>query len=190
MEALAALRLWAYERTFPNVLGANGYPHIFRIPPLPAADWLIASFESGHLSYLPGLLGEEERELLMDAQYEGHVTHDDLVQANRDALEMISGWPWWSAGKLMGVLYHQFDMVGGLLIMSGVDLQRQPLAAVLAAVNAKILEYKSKEDRTKWLNELAMPPADMLDHDNWNEEAAERALEMMMANGGAGYGDE
>jgi hypothetical protein len=189
MEALAALRLWAYEVSFPRIVDADGIPHMFRIEPLPAADWLIATFDPGRLAYLPGLLSDAESERLIEALHVGEVTHDELVEANRDALEEMSGWPWWSASKLMAVLYQQFDMVGGLLVLSGMDLRTQPLGAVLAAVNAKVLEFQSKEERAKWLNELAMPPASKLDPDNWDEEAAERALEMLMARGGTGLTD-
>lgn len=186
MDALAALHLWAYEISFPRVLGDDGRPHLFRIEPAPAADWLIATFQQGHLSYLPGMLSDDDQERIADAIFDGHLHHDDLVKANRDCIEQISGWPWWAAGKLMGTLYHRFDLIGGLLVLSGVDLRTQPLGAVLAAVNARVLENKTKEDRTKWLNELAMPPAETLDPDNWDEDVADRALEMMMAAGPAG----
>jgi hypothetical protein len=190
VDALAGLRVWAYETTFPGILGRSGAPHVFRIPPRPAADWLIASFEAGHLAYLPGMLDDTEQAMILDALADGDVTHDELVEANKDALEAVSGWPWWSATKLIGVLYHRFDLLGGLLVLAGVDLQTQPLGAVLAAVNARVLENQNKEGRVKWVNELAMPPAEALDHDNWDEDAAEKALEIMMANGGGGYGDE
>jgi hypothetical protein len=189
MEALAALRLWAYEVTFPRILGPHGAPYVFRIEPRPAADWIVATLERGHLGYLPGMLGREEYEMMIDALADGDVSHDELVEANRDALETISGWPWWSAGKLIGVLAHQFELFGGLLVLSGVDLQKQPLAAVLAAINAKVISEASKEDKAKWANELAMPPPEMLSADGWDEEAATRALELLMAAGGGGYGD-
>lgn len=190
MQALAALRLWAYEISFPRVLGPHGTPYVFRIEPKPAADWLIASLQKGHLGYLPGMLEPLEYDLMLDAIAEGAITHTELVEANRDALEAISGWAWWSAGKLIGTLAHQFDLIGGLLVLAGVDLQTQPLAAVLAAINAKMISEASKEDRAKWVNELAMPPADMLSAEGWDDDAATKALEMLMASGGAGHGDE
>lgn len=189
MDAIAALRLWAYEVTFPRVLGEHGTPYVFRIEPRPAADWIIATLKRGHLGYLPGMLDRDEYERLIDAMADNEVTHNEIVEANRDALETVSGWPWWSAGKLIALLHHQFDLFGGLLVLAGIDLQKQPLAAVLAAINAKVISEASKEDRAKWVNELAMPPDDLLSAEGWDEDAADKALAMLMAAGGAGHGD-
>lgn len=189
MDALAGLRQWAYETTFPGVVDEGGRLIVFRIPPLPASEWIIATLQVGHLAYLPGLLPEEERITLMDALDEGTLTMADLVTANQDALEEISGWRWWSASKLVGALAHQFETLGGLLILAGIDMATAPLGAVLAALYARVWEESNKEDRAKWAQEVAMPPQSMLDHENWDEDAATAAVMAFMQAGGTGLPD-
>lgn len=190
MNAVAALRVWAYEFTCQGVLNARGDgPHVFRIEPKPAADWIIATLQSGHLGYVPGMLDELEQELITEAMFQGTLGSKELIEINRDAVATVSGWPWWSAGKLIGVLAHEMDYVGGLLVLAGVDVQQQPLGAVLNAINAKILSESGKEFRTRWVNELAMPPAEMLQPDKWDEDAALMALDMLMTRGATGMPD-
>lgn len=187
MNAVAALRLWAYEFSFDRVPNHRGDgPHLFRIEPKPAADWIIATIQVGHLGYIPGMLDPAEQELITEALYEGWVTSAELLEANREAIATVSGWPWWSAGKLIGVLIHEMDLAGGLLTLRGVDLQTLPLGAVLNAINALVLSEAGKEERTRWINELVMPPAEKLQPETWDQDAAEVALEMLMKRGATG----
>lgn len=186
MDALAALRCWAYEVTFPKVLDDDGHPYVFRIPPLPAADWIIATVQVGHLAYLPGLLDEGGRDRLMEALADDHITLDDIEEANREALEQISGWRWYSASRLIVTLAQSYETVGGLLVLAGVDPAVKSLGAVLAALYARMWIDQSREERAKLAQNVAMPPPSMLEEDNWDEEAAEAAVMAFMKAGGTG----
>ena len=174
MDALAGLRQWAYETTFPDVVDDGGRGDV--------------DVQQVH-RHLRELLPEDERITLMDALDDGTLTMDELIQANQDALEEISGWKWWSASKLVGALAHQFETLGGLLILAGIDMATAPLGAVLAALYARVWEESSKEDRAKWAQEVAMPPQSMLDHENWDEDAATAAVMAFMQSGGTGMPD-
>lgn len=177
MDALAALRTWAYETTFPNVRDARGHLVVFRIEPLPAADWIDATLDAGHLSYLPGLLPVAEREVLLQALEDGAVSADELAEENQAALETVSGWAWWSAAKLIGTLGKTWETTGALLTLSGVDPGRVSLGAFLGAFYALIWKDASKEDRLKLAAEVAAMPPELVAKDGlWDEDAATDAV--------------
>lgn len=189
MDALAALGIWGTETTFDKVLDEHGQPYVFRIPGLPAAEWIIATRNEGHLSYLPGLLLDEDRDRLMDAIEEGDVSIAEIVEANQDVIAAVSGWSWWSAGRLIGTLLAQWETVGGLLVLAGVDPQTRSLGTVLSALYAKVCTEVDKETRNKWVSTIVTPPAELMTGDTWDEEAAHTALLAMMAQGGGGIPD-
>lgn len=189
MDALAALRSWSYETTFPNVRNTRGGLVVFRIEPLPAADWIDATLDMGHLSYLPGLLPVNERELLLEALEDGHVTAAELAEENQAALEAVSGWAWWSAAKLIGTLGKTWETTGALLTLSGVDPGRVSLGAFLAAFYALIWKDASKEDRLKLAAEVAAMPPELATVDGeWDEDAATDAVWAVMRAQGHNIG--
>jgi hypothetical protein len=186
VDAIAALRVWAYETTFPNVRDDAGDLRVFRIEPLPAADWIIATMQAGHMSYLPGMLDDDARIALMDALEYGDITLAELEDANRDALEQISGWRWWSAAKLIATLCNSWQTMGGLLTLSGVNPREESLGAVLAALYARAWIDGDKKSRAKLAQDVATPPASMLTEEAWDEEAATAAVLAFMQEGGTG----
>lgn len=179
MDALAALRCWAVEVT----LDIDGQPTMFRIEPAPAADWLIATLQQGHMSYLPGMLDEMQRNTLMDALADGTLTSRELIEGNRSALEQASGWRWWQAARLIATLSHQWAILGGLLLANGVNPATQPLGAVLGAVYSHLWQAAGKkEDRDQLTRKVLAPPQLDMPADVWeSEEDAEEAIWQMMA---------
>lgn len=186
MDALAALRCWAFETTFPNITDDEGELRVFRIEPRPAADWIIATMQTGHMSYLPGLLPDESRIALMDALEYGDLTLTELEEANREALELMSGWRWWSAAKLIATLCNSWHTMGGLLTLSGVNPREESLGAVLAALYARAWVDADKKGRAKLAQDVATPPPSMLSEDAWDEEAATAAVLAFMEEGATG----
>lgn len=192
MEALAALRLWAYEVTLPGVNDEQGHPWVFRIEPRPAADWIIASIDPAHMAYLPGLLEGEHRERIMQAIEDGEVTIAALESVNHDAIEVVSGWRWWEAGKLIACVAGSWHTLGGLLTLAGVDPAKVPLGAYLGAVYARLWENAPSKDRAKLAQQVATPPASMLNPDNpdeWDDEAAEAAIRAFLSAGPTGHSE-
>lgn len=186
MDALAALKIWGYEVTFPGVVDELGDDRVFSIPPLPAADWIIATMQRGHSSYLPGLLSDDDRMALMDALEEGLISLTDIEEANRDALEQVSGWRWWSAAKLIATLCQQWETVGGLLTLAGVNPRTESLGALLAALYSRAWIDGDKKDRARLAQDVAMPHPSMMTEENWDEEAATAAVLAFMTAGGTG----
>ena len=191
MDPLAAMRCWAYETTFDQVRDEHGVPVVFRIEPLPAADWLVATLQAGHLSYLPGLLDDRQRDRLMEALAVGDLTSDELVAANQDALEQMSGWsPWWRASKLIALLAGSYETIGTLIAEAGVDPQHHSLGAVLGAVYGMTWRNTgSKEDRAKLTQYVVTPPENVLSAGEWDEEAAEAAVWALIRSGPTGHRD-
>lgn len=174
MDALAAWRCWAVE------VAIDGYPTLLKIGSLPAADWLIATFEHGHLSYLPGLLDNSQRNQLMEALADGTITPTQLRDANREALEQASGWRWWQASRLMSTLNHSWAVLGGMLLASGAHPARDPLGMVLGATYSILWQNAGKKEaREKLVRQLMMPPVDL--GGEWDEDAAEEALWQMLS---------
>lgn len=189
MEALAALRMWAYEVTVPGVLDEDGHLWVFRIEPRPAADWIVASLDPTHMAYLPGLLEGDQRDRMMQAIEDGQITMAELGELNHDAIEVVSGWRWWEAGKLIACAAGSWQTMGGLLTLAGVDPAKVPLGAYLGAVYARLWENASKSDRAKLAQQVATPPPSMLDPNDpekWDEEAAEAAIRAFLAAGPTG----
>lgn len=178
MDAVAALRCWAVEAW----LTIDGQEHMFRIEAAPAADWLIATLQSGHLSYLPGMLDDSQRDRILEALGDGSLTPAELQEANRDVLEQASGWPWWQAGRLIGTLGHHWATLGAMVLASGADPWKHPLGAVLGTLYSVMVQNTpKKEDREALINQITAPPVvDMADGE-WDEDAAEKAVWAMLA---------
>ena len=176
MDAVAALRCWAVEAWLP----IDGREVLFRIEPAPAADWLIASLQPGHLSYLPGMLDETQRDQIMEALTLGTLSTDDLRDANRDVIEQASGWRWFQAGRLIGTLAHGWATAGGMLLATGADPWKHPLGAVLGAFYSILWQNRDKDGREILVNQLMTPPAPDMPGE-WDDEAAEQAVWAMLA---------
>lgn len=192
MDALAALQMWAYEVVLPGVNDDQGHPWVFRVEPLPASRWIVASLDPSHMAYLPGLLEGDQRDRMMQAIEDGQVTMAQLAEVNRDAIEVVSGWRWWEAGKLIATAASSWQTMGGLLTLAGVDPQKVPLGAFLGAVYARLWENASKQDRAKLAQQVATPPPSMLDPNDpekWDEEAAEAAIRAFLAAGPTGQSE-
>ena len=202
MEALAALNVWGYETTIPGVYSRDysgrrqieagptgrrdGDLWVFRIEPKPARDWIIASIDPYHMGYLPGLLDDIHRDRLMQALFDGEVTVADLEEINHDAIEVVSGWRWWEAGKLIACVTAQFHTMGGLLTLARVDPATTPLGAYLAAVYARIWVDSDAKTRAKLAQNVAMPPPSLLSAEKFDEEAAEAAVRAFIEAGPTG----
>lgn len=176
MDAVAALRCWAYETTFLGVVDEHGGLVVFRIPPLPAADWISATVDPQQLSYLPGMLDDDQQEILMNAVEDGLVSTLVLQDANRDALEQMSGWAWYSAGRLIGTLVNRWETTGAVMAVQGIDPSVSSLGAYLAAFYGWMWSNVAKEDQAKLAAQVAMPPADLTRDGEWDEDAATDAV--------------
>lgn len=149
IDALPSLRCWAVEISIGDEL--------YRIPPLPAADWMIA-ISASFTRVVPGLL-DGDIESLLDGLACGEVPYAEIRDAARDAIAQTSGMKWWAAARLVYYLDQHWGTVGGALLSRGTNPSTSPLGAVLTSTYRILLENcKNEQERTKLDFELTKPP--------------------------------
>jgi hypothetical protein len=158
------------------------------IPALPAADWFEAVLAGGSLPIVPGMLDPGDEEEFLDLMLAGTITEAQALRANRDALGVASGWKWWEAERLIVSIAHDWKVVGGLLLQSGIDFQASPIGAVLATTYSLAVQNLSKEDRFRLDAQLTRAPVEAMAGADWFEQGgfAEsfRALVSSASTGG------
>lgn len=145
---------------------------VYTIPPLPAADWIEAVLDG---AIFPGLLRDRatERDVLsLLAQDEA--TTDELVEANRAALEVAAGRSWWSADRLIRSAMHEAvrPVLLGSLLGDGLSLRSLSLGAFCDAVYARAVYGLDEDKRGELDAELNLPPAEAAD-ELWDDAEAE-----------------
>lgn len=166
VDPLAALKCWAIKVYVGE--------YVFVIPPLPAAAWFVAILGEEPLPIL-SMLNEDDQQTLDDAFADGVIDLDELIEAQRDALELASGWRWWSADTMIRSAGAQWRQVGGAMARRGIDPGVLPLGAVLNALYALATEGRDDNERLKFDLELDRPPAEL------GEEEREQLAEDMFA---------
>lgn len=147
---LPSLRCWAVE------IGIGGQQ--YRIPALPATDWLIA-ISASFTRVVPGMLEGDIEELLDRVAY-GDVPYQELRDASRDAISQATGMRWWAAARLVHYLGSHWGTIGGVLLSRGTDMSTQPIGAILTHTYRILLENcKDEQERRKLDFELERPPA-------------------------------
>ena len=130
IDALPSLRCWAVEVD----IGDQSY----RIPPLPATDWLIA-ISTSFTRVVPGML-EGNIEDLLDLVSYGDIPYVELRDAGRDTIAQVAGMKWWAAARLVYYLGSHWSTVGGALLMRGIDPSTHSIGAVLPCTYRLLLE--------------------------------------------------
>lgn len=153
---------------------------IYTIPALPAADWIEAVLEG---TIFPGLLRDRTTERdVMSLLARNEATTEELVEANRAALEVAAGRSWWSADRLIRSAMHERvrAVLLGSLFGDGLNLRSVSLGAFCDAVYARAV-YTLEEDRRGELDaELNLPPAEAAD-ELWDDDEA--AADFLAAHG-------
>jgi hypothetical protein len=150
IEALPSLRVWAVEVPLGD--------EVYRIPPLPAADWLIA-ISMSFTRVVPGML-EGDIEQLLDQIVYGDIPHTEVRDAGRDVIAQVTGMKWWSAARLTYYLGSHWATVGGALLARGASPSTDSIGAVLTHTYRLLLENcKDEQERRKLDFELDRPPA-------------------------------
>ena len=150
-DAVQSLRPW------PVWLTVNGEE--LEIPALCAADWLaILMNEDLDLEdVLPGLLGDEDDEILEELLLEGLLTVDDKDQLSLEVISTVAGRPWWVALRLIGAASHSWDALGAEMVRKA-DASRLSLSAWLDVLFHTTLLATDEDKRTMFQLKLEVPP--------------------------------
>lgn len=161
------------------VLGGEQY----RIPALPAADWMVVMLDKDLADIVPGML-EGDLDALWDRVFDGEVTTAQCEQAAKDALSAVAGTPWWVAVKLVHSAAADPAVIGELR-SSGADLTTLPLGAVLAALYRIYTRDREPKEVAKVDAEIAkLPPGVSAVTARYDAAAAAAAFEERYAERG------
>lgn len=176
IDPVAVLQCWAVE--------VDVGEHVYTIPALPASAWLLPILEGGWIDIVPGLLVDADQ--LRDDLVDGLVPYEECRTAAQAALAMAAGTRrWWAATSLAKATMASW--VGGDLVLHGVDLDRVPLAAYLAAAYRAATANMDKVARGRFDMDLNRPPPGIAPEEWFDEEEAEQGFLALM---GASAGDD
>lgn len=152
----------------------------YRIPALPAAQWMLVLLERGWADIVPGMC-EGDLDDLHDDIALGFVTTAECEQAAMDAVTAAAGTDWWTAVRLLHSAAQ--DPAGmGELRSTGLDLTTAPLGAVLATLYRIYTRDKDAKDIAKIDQELTKLPPGMSAVDvRYDAAAAAAAFEARYA---------
>lgn len=154
-DLLASLKPWSIE----DIVIVD---RTYRIPALPAVDWLaILLDEQVSLFAITGLLEPDANEdielhILNDAY-----SYEEWEELVWELVAIAAGRPWWTTLYLIGNAKSatNVDMVKGELALHGVDATRISLSSWLDAVYRIFTQHMTQEDRQRVDLILARPPA-------------------------------
>lgn len=150
LDAAASMRCWG---VYVSIGGQE-----YWVPPRPAGPWLLAIM-GPYRGIVPGMVAGLDADDLLDLMVAGQVRGSDLDTAARDAIEQVTGAPWWSATRLTAWLLGNWASLGSALLTRGVDLSTAPVGAVIAITYRLVMENcKDEQERMRVDMELDRPP--------------------------------
>jgi hypothetical protein len=171
IDPAAVVRCWAVDVD----LG----PHTVTIPALPARPWLTALITEGWAGIVPGLLPADSP--VDDLITDGTITSAECTAAARAALAAAAGCPWWTAQRLAhGCVAGE---LGAELVLRGVDPDRLPLAAYLAAGYRAASRHLDDPKRARLDSQLEAPPRGIPVEEWWDRAAAANSFMQAIAGG-------
>jgi hypothetical protein len=172
----------AVVRCRPVVVALGGVD--YRIPALPAVDWLMKILERSWSDVVPGMLEQTDTlDDLYDQLNDGTVTSAECEAAAKDAVSSVAGVDWWVAARLVHSA-AQDPAAFGELRLAGTDLDTAPLGAVIAALYRIYTRDREAKDVRKFEAELTRTPPGVSAAERYDEQAAGQAFEDMFAERG------
>ena len=154
-DLLASLKPWSIE----DIVIVD---HIYRVPSLPAVEWLTILLDD-HVSLfaITGLLEPDANEAIEEHILADRYTRTEWEQLTWELVAIAAGRPWWTTLYLLGNAKHvnNVDTVKGELALHGVDATKISLSSWLDAVYRIFTQHMTSEDRQKFDLLLARPPA-------------------------------
>lgn len=147
-------------------------PGQVEIPALSAADWLsVLMVEAVELDDIfPGLLSDEDTDLVEEAIIDGLLGVEEFRSIILEVIETASARQWWVALRLVEVARTSWDVIGGEMLLRGVDAESLSLSAWLDVLLLTILRNMEPKDTQMFTLRLETPPP--------GEEGVSEELEM------------
>lgn len=137
--------------------------HELEIPALPAVEWLsILMVDNPNLDdVFPGLLNERDADLVEDLIISRELSLDECEDIILSVIETVSARPWWVTIKLIETARVSWDLLGGELVLRGVDPTHISLSSWLDALLLTVIKNMEPKDVTMWCMKLEAPPPDV-----------------------------
>lgn len=128
-----------------------------------AAEWLELLMGELDLELIfPGLLSDDDRELVEELLLDEEMTLDELQRRSLEIIAEVSGRPWWVALRMIDLAQSRWSVFGGALVMAGVRSDMIPLGAWLDAVWVITFDSLPKDKWTMLASLIeALPPSEM-----------------------------
>lgn len=134
----------------------------FVVPATSAAQWLsiLTEEDADGTQILPGMLSEQDQDLLTDLLLGEDVTVADLTGAIYDLITVVSGHPWWwTMGLLSSISGEHGTQVLGE--MARIDADQVSLGLWCNALYALFVRHMKEQDRIQFDAQLDTPPPGM-----------------------------
>jgi len=127
-DPIASLRPWPIHIE----LGEQEYT----IPALPALNWLeiLLQNQVGATDIVPGLLLPDDELEVAERMGEGEITLQDIIDVSLEVIAIASGRTWWWTLQFCQALRGSWEPFYGEITLSGMNIDRIPLAAFLDAM--------------------------------------------------------
>jgi len=145
-----------------------------------AAEWLsiLMGTQVDLDDILPGLLDQEQANLVEDALFAGTLDLEQLHQLALDVLTQVSGRMWYVAMKIIASAEASWNVIGGELVIRNVDAARISLSSWLDATYLILLRNMSNSEATIFNARLQVPPPGFMQPDEEPTLTAESFMAM------------
>lgn len=140
------MRIWAVE--------INVGPHLARIPPTPAADWMPCLMRMDIMGVLDLIEGVD----LDDALVDGEITSQEMRDAAVKLLESAAGRPVWTTMALVSLATRYWGTVGADLMRLSVKFDQISLGAALDAIYGTLTKGLDDKARARLDSTLERAP--------------------------------
>ena len=132
------------------------------IPAMTAADWLellMGDVETLDLdAVFPGLASEEDQDFINEALIRGDISPEQVDKLALQLVSEASGRSWYVTLRLIHIAMSRWSILGGRLILTGLNPQHVSLSAWLDALWLTMFDSLPKDKWTMFSSQLEMPP--------------------------------
>lgn len=127
-----------------------------------AAEWLELLMGDAELldldSIFPGLASEEDHDYVTEAMIDGDISPDQVDKLALQVISEASGRPWYVALRMIHIAMSRWSILGGRLVLAGIDPQKLSLSAWLDALWLTMFDSLPKDKWTMFSSQMEIPP--------------------------------
>lgn len=147
----------------------------FTIPAVPAVEWLsvLMADQFDAMDLLDEFLAGDEVDRVNDLLISGEVTVVELHETILDLIATVSARKWWVTLRLISVVRSDWAILGGELLLKGVDATTLSLAAWLDVLTLIAIRLMQPDKVSMFTAQLEMPPPEAVSKEMETQEEEE-----------------